>query len=204
MIQKAVDNGRLRKRYISLLHELVKLRLSKFPEELLPAPKETISQTLTEIMMENPEEVEGLKYAITRLDSFESKSGAGSDFIAKLITVPILITLIYTIWLGFRSESWLWTIFIVLIPLTVGGIFIWRIIGKPKNSLILLVYLLLETIALGSVSVVAIKLAFHSGFWGIIQLFSNFSWSGLCFALIAIFLGYFMCSYVNKIFFFLR
>ena len=207
---KDMVDSRLTKRYFDILRELNELGLSRFPEEVLPAPKQTIEQALTAQMEGSGKE--RLDVVISTLDLFEEKSAVASDFIGKLITAPSVITLIYTIWLGFQGESWLWTMNIVLIPLTVGGTFVWKFLRysvvRPKSLLKAVLYSLpyvsLETFALGSTGVIAIKLEFLSGWWGLIQSIAKMDWSGIIFALVAIFLGYYMSKYTNKIFLFLR
>jgi hypothetical protein len=203
LVPKETVDSRLTKKYLRILRELSGLRLSKFPEEVLPAQKQAIQKALTSRIEENPKEVEMLEAAISALDLFEEKSPVASDFIARLITRPSVITLIYTVWLGLRGESWLWTISVGLIPLTSGASLLWRIAGRPKSFFKLLVYSLLEGVALGSIGVVTIKLAFLSGAWGLIQSAVKVDFVGILFGLIALFLGYHMCRYTVRLFFFL-
>jgi hypothetical protein len=204
-MRKETTDSRLIKKYGKLLRELAGLRLREFPQALLPAPKKTIEETLTAQMKENSEEKRiTLRAALSTLGSFVETPGVVSDFVAHLITRPTVVTLVYTVWLGFRSESWLWTVNIALIPLAAGGVLAWRYeVGVPRNFLKRLVYVLLEIVAIGSLTIVTLKLAFLSGFWGLFQSIGKTDWLGIMLALAAIFLGYHMAKYTNRIFFFL-
>lgn len=121
--------------------------------------------------------------------------------VAKLISRPTLIAIAYGIVLGWRGQSWWWLLVAIIMPIIIGYALILRLRnGKPKNFLKLILYYFVELLAISLLGSITLRLAFYSGFWGMIQSIIHFNLLGILFAFTSLYFGRKLCIYFNRVY----
>lgn len=120
----------------------------------------------------------------------------GSNRLAE----PVLIALIYGLWLGIQGNSWWWLIGAIVMTFAAIQVLIMRqgheiLIQDlekkkiPKAWILVYIYQFFKILLLVPATFITLRLAFYSGFWGLYQSVIQVDILGIAIAIIALYMG---------------
>lgn len=183
----------------------ISLRLHRWPESVLPAPKSEIKSEIEKEMEKGdgcyPNDV--LQGAIETLGLFESGQEPKVQFKGRILTIPFFISLVYTIWIAAHGSSWLWVLLPVIFFVGVSWSLSILMTPKKRNFGRTLLLEFFRFAVLISYAGVWIRLVCYSGLYGIYtSTIKGFSLGHLLGSLFILFVGYFFSRYLNTMHYF--
>jgi len=200
-------NTNLIKEYTTLLRELSDLRLTRFPEKLLPASKDQIKKEIEQQSVTNTEHFNWAELSDS-LNMFQSDIGDSGGFVVSLTASPFGISIVYAIWIAFRGASWLWIP--ASLALFVGAtIMLFMSLLNDKSSfkvnlLLSFLHSMLGLLTFCCNWAIFARLFFLSGFYGLYtSAIKTFSLTGIVLSLISICFGFHYAKVSNRLYYFL-